>query len=92
VKNLVCVSLMILLMPTAQAAPDGGAEGQRLHDANCRRCHDTGVYTRKNRTVHSLDALKHQIEDCGHMAGAKLSAADTQSILQYLNDQFYQFR
>jgi mono/diheme cytochrome c family protein len=93
VKSIPWVLLALVLMPGAYAAlPDGAEDGKRLHDANCKRCHDTGVYTRKNRTVHSLDALKHQVEDCGHMAGAKLSAAQTQSILNYLNQQFYQFR
>jgi hypothetical protein len=93
VKCIRWVALMVLLMPAAYAAvPEGAADGKRLHDANCKRCHDTGVYTRKNRTVHSLDALKQQVQDCSHMAGATLSAADQQSILNYLNEQFYQFR
>jgi len=58
-KSILSVSLLILLMPSAHAANCQaiGAEGKRLHDANCMACHDTGIYTRKDRIVH-LDALK----------------------------------
>jgi hypothetical protein len=93
VKCILCISLMILLMPGAHAAlPGNSVEGKRLHDAKCMGCHDTGVYTRKDRTVRSLEALKQQIESCTHMAKEKFSAIETQNILRYLNDQFYQFR
>jgi hypothetical protein len=84
---------MILLMTGAHAASPGNTvEGKRLHDAKCIGCHDSGVYTRKDRTVRSLEALKQQIENCSHMAKEKFSANETQNILRYLNDQFYQFR
>ena len=33
------------------ARPDS-AEGQRLHDANCMGCHNTSIYTRKDRLIH----------------------------------------
>jgi hypothetical protein len=48
-KGILCVSLLILLMPSAYAAalPGDSADGKRLHDANCMEWHDTGIYTRK---------------------------------------------
>jgi hypothetical protein len=53
VKSILCASLLILLMPSAYAAslPGDGADGKRLHDANCMGCHDTGIYTHKDRHV-----------------------------------------
>jgi hypothetical protein len=59
-KSILGVSLLILLMPSAHAAtlPGDGAEGKRLHDANCMACDGNGIYTRKDRIVQSLDALK----------------------------------
>ena len=93
-KSLLCLSLLILLMPSAYAAelPGDSAEGSFLHDANCLGCHDTGVYTRKDRRIRSLDALKGQLANCSHMAPPlQLSAIETQNIIKYLNDQFYQF-
>ena len=92
-KSILCTSLWILLMPSAYAAslPGDSADGKRLHDASCMGCHDTGIYTRKDRHVQSLNALKKQLASCSHMAKKEFSATETQNILTYLNDQFYQF-
>jgi hypothetical protein len=93
-KSILCVSLLILLMPTSAYAelPGDSADGKRLHDANCMGCHDTSVFTRKDRLVQSLDALKKQLASCTHMAKKEFSASETQDLLKYLNDQFYHFR
>lgn len=91
-KPIFFASLTILLAQGAAAAlPGDSAEGKRLHDASCTGCHDAGLYTRKNRVVRSLDALKQQVEGCGHMANKNFSADDRQNIVKYLNDRFYQF-
>ena len=92
-KSILCVMLLILLMSRAYAAalPGDSAEGKRLHDANCMGCHDTDIYTRKDRLVQSLDALKKQLASCSHMAKAEFSTNEMQDLLKYLNDQFYQF-
>ena len=92
-KRVLWVSLLVLLIPTVYAAlPGNSANGKRLHEANCRGCHDSSVYTRKDRRVKSLDALKGQLQGCGHMAKIELSAAEQQDIVKYLNEQFYKFR
>jgi mono/diheme cytochrome c family protein len=59
-EAVLVLSLSILLMPSAYAVPLPGdaGNGKRLFDANCTGCHDTGVLTRKDRFVQSLDALK----------------------------------
>jgi hypothetical protein len=69
-KSILCASLLILLMPSAYAAtlPRDSANGKRLYDANCTGCYDTSVFTRKDRAVQSLDALKEQLVSCSHMA------------------------
>ena len=92
-KSILCVSLLVLLMPTAYAAslPGDSANGKRLYDANCMGCHDTSVLTRKDRVVQSLDALKEQLASCTHMANKKFSESEAQDLLKYLNDQFYHF-
>jgi len=52
-KSILGVSLLILLIPSAYAAalPGDSAEGKRLHDANCMGCHNTSIYTRKDRLI-----------------------------------------
>ena len=83
----------MLLMPVAYAAlPGDAANGRKLHDANCSGCHDNSVYTRDNRRVKSLDALKGQLQGCGHMAKKEFSASEQQDIVKYLNDRFYHFQ
>ncbi len=92
-KSIVSIPLLILLIPSAYAAlPGDSVDGKRLHDANCKGCHDTGIYTRTDRLVRSLDALKQQLSGCSHMAKKEFSAIETQNIVKYLNDEFYQFR
>jgi hypothetical protein len=93
-KAVLCTSLLVLLPLGAVAAlPGDAAEGQRLHNVHCTGCHDSGVYTRKDRNVRSLDALKGQLQACGHMAlKRELSAAEAQNLLKYLNERFYRFR
>ena len=93
-KSILCASLLILLttLSAYAALPGDSAEGKRLHDANCMGCHDTGIYTRKDQLVQSLDALKKQLGSCSHMAKKEFSATETQNIIKYLNGQFYQFR
>lgn len=92
-KNILCVSLLVLLMPAAYAAslPGDSANGKRLYDANCMGCHDTRVLTRKDRVVQSLDALKKQLAGCTHTANKEFSESEAQDLLKYLNDQFYHF-
>ena len=93
-KGILCRSLLILLMTTAYAAssPGDSADGKRLYDANCLGCHDTSVFTRRDRVVQSLDDLKRQLASCAHMAKKEFSESETQGLLKYLNDQFYHFR
>jgi mono/diheme cytochrome c family protein len=92
-KGILGVSLLILL-PSAYAAalPGDSADGKGLYDANCMGCHDTGIYTRKDHLVRSLDALKKQLVSCSHAAKKEFSASEMQDLLKYLNDQFYHFR
>ena len=92
-KSILCVSLWVLLMPAAYAAPLPGdsANGKRLYDANCMGCHDTSVLTRKDRVIQSLDALKEQLASCTHTANKEFSESEAQDLLKYLNDQFYHF-
>ena len=91
-KVILCVPVMIFLTVSAHAAlPGDGAEGKRLHDADCRGCHDITVYTRKDHMVRSLNGLKQQLEGCSHMAEKEFSPTETQNIIKYLNDPCYRF-
>ncbi len=92
-KIIIYASLLVLLAPSAYAAslPGDSANGQSLLDANCMTCHQTDLFTRKDRQVQSLDALKEQLVACSHAAKKDFSASEMQDLLKYLNDQFYHF-
>jgi hypothetical protein len=88
---LIAASMVVPALAVAAVLAGNSTEGKRLLEANCFGCHDTSVYTRSPRSVRSLDALKQQLEMCGHASAKDLSAADKQNIVKYLNDQYYRF-
>jgi cytochrome c553 len=92
-KRMLVASLLTLLIQSAHAAPLPGdsAEGKRLLEANCMKCHGTDIFTRKDRTVQSLDGLKQRLVACAHAAKTEFSASEMQDLLKYLNDEFYRF-
>lgn len=90
--RILCPALLVLLTSGVHAGlPGDSAAGKRVHDANCTGCHGTEVYSRPNRLVRSLPALKEQLKGCIHMAQKNLSPAAAQNIIKYLNDQYYHF-
>ncbi len=93
-KSIWCASLSIVLMTSAYAAslPGDSVEGKRLLDANCMACHQTDIFTRKDRKIQALDALKEQLIVCSRAAKKEFSASEMQDLLKYLNDQFYHFQ
>lgn len=93
VKSVLYAGVMASMALGALAATSGDrTDGKSLHDANCVGCHDSSVYTRKTRSVNSLDALKQQLETCGHASNKGLTPIEKQHIVKYLNDAFYHFR
>jgi len=80
-----------IALPAQAALPGDSAEGKKLHDANCVRCHDTNVYTRKDRHIKSSDALHEQLSACSHGAQVTLTDDEQKNIVKYLSDQFYRF-
>ena len=90
-RALLISSLFSIALAAQAALPGNGAEGKKLHDANCVKCHDTSVYTRKDRHINSLDALNQQLNTCSHGAQVILSDDEQRNIVKYLNEQFYKF-
>lgn len=87
------VLLTALFLPAAHGAlPGDAARGKTLHDANCLKCHDTGVYTRKDRRMKSVASLQEQMGACSHAAQVILTDDEQRDIMKYLNEQFYKFR
>ena len=92
-RRALLLLLLLALAPAGRAdLPGDSAEGRALLEIDCVSCHDTSVYTRKNRKIKSLSALNAQLASCSHAANVTLTDAEQQSLVKYLNEQFYKFQ
>lgn len=57
----------------------------------CTSCHDSSVYTRKERRVDSFSRLDSQVRMCDAQLGIKMFDEDVSAIVTYLNDTYYHF-
>ena len=79
------------LLTAAPAAAADVQAGKKLHDQHCMQCHDSGVYTREDRRVNSLDALHKQVRRCDASLGLRWFDQDVESVVKYLNQTWYNF-
>ena len=66
--------------------------GKSLQQKNCMRCHDDGMYTREERRVNTLDALRHQVQRCETNLDLQWFPEDVDAVIEYLNTSFYKFK
>ena len=88
-KKALFGALLTTLAYSAQA--EDVPPGQALHEANCVRCHDDGVYTREDRRVTSLAGLNKQVNLCNNQIGLQLFDDEVQQVVDYLNANYYKF-
>ncbi len=65
--------------------------GKTLLDQNCTRCHDTRVFTRPDRRIGSLEALKNQVKRCELGQSYNWPQPDIDDVVAYLDATFYKF-
>jgi len=90
---------MLLLLGLTGAVPAADPErGKSLHDENCTHCHislmggdGSGIYTRPDRRIDSLPALRKQVNRCKDSLGAPWPPDQIDDLVLYLNQTFYQF-
>ena len=78
----------------AVTEPDAATleQGKQLHNANCVSCHDTSVYTRKNRMIKGYESLKTQVQRCATNLNKPWFDDEVDAVAAYLNVNFYQFK
>ncbi len=88
--------LIAVIDASAAAAPL--ERGEELHNQYCTVCHasmtggDGGaLYTREQRRVNALLALKAQVRRCASGQGLRWSEADVDLLTNYLNMRYYRF-
>ena len=86
--------LIISFIATALSSSAGAADlkaGAKLHQDKCMQCHDSGVYTREQRRVTSLQGLREQVKRCELSLGLTWFDDQIEDVVQYLNDSYYNF-
>ena len=93
-KTLTLLVTLALTAGGAQAAllPGDAAKGKAAHDKQCSACHDTGVYTRADRRVKSVEGLIGQVNNCVRQTGVKLDRDQINDLIKYLDESFYKFK
>ncbi|WP_297527533.1 c-type cytochrome [Thiohalobacter sp.] len=88
-NSLVALPILLLAAGPGQADPRAG---RALHDQHCLKCHDTAVYTRPDRRVKDLAALRKQVQRCELSLGLTWFDQDIDKVVDYLNSNFYRFQ
>jgi len=87
--TMMAITLALL---AGQAVADVDAKhGQQLHNKSCVKCHDSSVYTRKDRFVANKDSLKNQVQRCNVNVGAQWFDEDVADVTDFLNTTYYKF-
>lgn len=91
--RVAALTLAVVAAPAFATAllPGDAARGQALHQAQCTGCHDSGVYTRPDRRVKSIEGLIGQVEFCNRNLGNRLTREQVNDLVQYLNQTYYKF-
>ena len=87
--------LLTMLFFNSASAKDAGTDStdhaEKLHNAKCTACHTTEVYTRNNRRINSLAALKNQVKRCEVPANTNWKPEETDAVIDFLNKKYYKF-
>ena len=68
------------------------AEGKELNTDNCTKCHNTSVYTKKDRKVQTLEVLTKRVQACNSKTGAGLEEEELEALTLFLNTEYYKFK
>ena len=68
------------------------SNGKKLQQKNCMSCHDDSMYTRDNRRINSLPALRTQVQRCESTLGLTWFDEEVDDVTGYLNQSFYKFK
>ncbi|OGI43809.1 MAG: hypothetical protein A2150_05445 [Candidatus Muproteobacteria bacterium RBG_16_64_11] len=72
--------------------PGNAANGKTLHAANCTGCHDSSVYTRRNRQVNNVEGLIGRVNGCNKQLGKNFNRDQINDLVLHLNESYYKFK
>ena len=96
-KNQLYIALLFSVLSSTAMAADI-ERGKSLHDDNCIECHvsiqggdGSGIYTRADRRIDSLPALRSQVNRCKNSMGVSWPEDQIDDVVAYLNSMYYKF-
>jgi cytochrome c2 len=91
-RSVLFVALLVAAGSTAAAfLPGDSAKGKAIVEKQCTSCHDSSVYTRPDRRVHSVEGLIGQVNGCVRQTGVKLDRDQINDVVNYLDETYYHF-
>lgn len=82
--------LALFTLPSFVSAEDFDAKN--YHEEKCTKCHTSSVYTRDNRRVKNLNALKVQVARCDANLNSGLFPEEITALANHLNTTYYKFK
>ena len=96
-KQQLSIALLVISLASPVLAADI-KRGKSLHDDNCIDCHvsiqggdGSGIYTRPDRRIESLAALRSQVNRCKNSMGVSWPEDQIDDVVAYLNNTYYKF-
>jgi len=96
-KSFIFFVNLSLLFPVTLFA-ENLERGKSLHNENCTTCHKkmypgdgSGIYTRADKRIETLDGLQIQVNRCKDSLGFKWPEDQIDDVVAYLNKQYYKF-
>lgn len=68
------------------------SEGKELASQSCTKCHDSSVYTKKDRKIKTLSSLTARVKKCNVNTGAGLDEEELADLTLFLNTSYYKFQ
>jgi mono/diheme cytochrome c family protein len=96
-KTQLSLAVLFTVLSSTAIASDVN-RGKSLHDDNCIECHvsiqggdGSGIYTRADRRIDSLPALRSQVNRCKNSMGVSWPEDQIDDVVAYLNNTYYKF-
>jgi mono/diheme cytochrome c family protein len=92
-KRLTFILALTISLPVgASMLPGSAANGGKLFQQHCQKCHtDAKSFSAAARRVKSIEGLVGRVNACNRQLGTPLSDSGIDDVVRYLNERFYRF-
>jgi hypothetical protein len=87
--RLQSLALALILGVAVNAYAQDVGRGQTLHDTHCRMCHDSLVYTRKDRVANSWEQVRVEVLRWQKVVSLDWSDADIDEVTNFIATKYY---